>query len=407
MTVAGVVALALGTVVSMGAMAQAVSLTGVNMAGGDFVHSKPGDKPIYGQKFTYHSDAEIEYFAKKGMNVFRVPFKWAVLQNELRKPLDQEQIGHLKKAVKMVTSRKLVAILDPHDYARYYDKLIGSPEVPYEAFADFWSKLAAEFKDDPYVWFGLMNEPHDMPTKQWFTAADAAVQAIRSAGATNLILVPGNHWTGAHSWLNAGAESNATNILGSIHDPLNYWAIDVHQYLDQDSSGTKPVVVSPTIGADRLKRFVAWARENKVRGFLGEFGVAGSPEGQAAITNMLKAMEADRDVWLGWTWWAAGPWWGDYMFSIEPKDGKDKPQMAWLEPFLHGAKMPEYELKVEGGAGGGAVVACGEREIAAQVPAGKRFEKWTGDTAWLKDPSAAKTTITMPFRNAVVAAQYR
>ena len=30
------------------------------------------------------------------------------------------------------------------------------------------------------------------------------------------------------------------------------------------------------------------------------------------------------------TYWAGGPWWGDYMFSIEPQNGVDKPQMAIL-----------------------------------------------------------------------------
>jgi endoglucanase len=40
-------------------------------------------------------------------------------------------------------------------------------------------------------------------------------------------------------------------------------------------------------------------------------------------------------VWQGWTWWAAGPWWGGYMFSIEPTNGTtDKPQMKVIEPFL-------------------------------------------------------------------------
>jgi hypothetical protein len=27
------------------------------------------------------------------------------------------------------------------------------------------------------------------------------------------------------------------------------------------------------------------------------------------------------DVWQGALWWAAGPWWGDYIFGLEPTDG--------------------------------------------------------------------------------------
>ncbi len=49
---------------------------------------------------------------------------------------------------------------------------------------------------NPKVIFGLMNEPHDLPTENWLTAANVAIAAIRATGATNLITVPGNAFTG-------------------------------------------------------------------------------------------------------------------------------------------------------------------------------------------------------------------
>jgi endoglucanase len=41
-------------------------------------------------------------------------------------------------------------------------------------------------------------------------------------------------------------------------------------------------------------------------------------------------MAQNRDVWIGGAYWAAGQWWGDYMFSIEPKDNRDRPQLEVL-----------------------------------------------------------------------------
>jgi hypothetical protein len=40
-------------------------------------------------------------------------------------------------------------------------------------------------------------------------------------------------------------------------------------------------------------------------------------------------------VWNGWTWWAAGPWWGNYIFSVEPNaDGSDANRiMATLQNY--------------------------------------------------------------------------
>ncbi|MBW3623508.1 MAG: glycoside hydrolase family 5 protein [Armatimonadetes bacterium] len=310
--------------------------TGVNLAGGEFFDPQKVPDPVYGKHFTYPTEADFDYFASKGMNVFRIPFRWETLQPRVGEPFRKAEIDRLKAVVTGATRRGLVVILDLHNYARHSGKIIGSPEVSHEDFANFWVRLAREFRSDRRVWFGLMNEPHGISAEQWVPAANAAIAAIRKAGATNLLLVPGTAWTGAHSWLDdwyGGA--NGVWML-NVKDPLNRYAYDVHQYLDKDSSGTRPEVVSPTIGSERLRKFVEWSRKHKKRAFLGEFAVPATEEGRAALHDMLHSMERDRDVWLGFTWWAAGAWWGDYMFSIQPKDGKDRPQMEWLRPHLQG-----------------------------------------------------------------------
>ncbi len=307
-----------------------LAFTGVSLAGGEFDDPKPGVRPVYGQKYIYPSPEEMTYFAGKGVNIIRFPFHWMDLQPALSQPLDPDVLARIKSAVKAATDRGLVVLLDPHDYARYSGKVIGSPEVPDAAFADFWGRTAAQFKDNPRVWLGLMNEPHDLANAQWLGAANAAIAAIRKSGAHNLILVPGDAWTGAHSWISSG---NAQTMLGVI-DPQHHFIYEVHQYLDADSSGTKPEAVSATIGSERLREFTLWCRLHHQRGFLGEFGSADNPTAAAATGDMLRFTEANQDVWVGFTWWAAGAWWGDYMFTLEPKNGVDRPQMATLRPHL-------------------------------------------------------------------------
>ena len=314
----------------------ALPFTGVNLSGGEFGGPKPGVPQIYGTNFIYPSPAEFGYFAGQGVNIVRLPFHWETLQPTLNQPLIPAEVDRLKAVVSGATAQGLVILLDPHNYARYYDKVVGSPDVPDAAFADFWGRLAGQFRDDPRVWFGLMNEPHDMPTDQWLGAANAAIAAVRRAGAKNLILVPGNGWTSASGW---AANGNAVAML-QIHDPAKHYIFEVHSYYDSDSSGTKPSVVSPTVGVERLRQFTLWCRQHHQRAFLGEFGAGDSPEAQAAVDNTLAFMEQSRDVWAGFTWWAAGPWWGDYMFSVEPKGGQDRPQMAYLRPYLNRPLRP-------------------------------------------------------------------
>ena len=322
----------------------ALSYTGVNLAGADFGEGNlPG---IYNTHYTYPTAAEVDYYTSKGMNTFRLPFRWERLQQSQNAAFNAAELGRMDTIVNYATSQGAHVVLDPHNYARYFGDVIGSGTVSNAAFADFWTRLANEYKDNDRVIFGLMNEPNTMPTEQWLSAANAAIAAIRNTGATNLILVPGNAWTGAHSWTqNWYGTPNASIMLGVV-DPGDNFAFDVHQYLDSDSSGTTSNIVSPTIGQQRLVEFTNWLHANDRRGFLGEFGAANSTIGTGftqigdeAIDNMLNYIEANDDVWLGWTWWAGGPWWGEYQFTLEPTNlgqpsQADRPTMAVLTPHL-------------------------------------------------------------------------
>lgn len=319
------------------AFAQPLEYTGVNLSGAEFAKPRPGVTLVYGKNFIYPDSKEFDYFAAKGVNIIRLPFRWEVIQPEASKDFAPTEIDRLKGVVSQATAKGLVVILDPHNFARYYGKVIGGPEVPDAAFADLWSRLAAVFKNDPRVWFGLVNEPYGIPPEQWLKSANAAIAAIRQAGANNRILVPGVAWTGAHSWISSG---NAAAMLGVV-DPRDNYIFEVHQYLDQDSSGTKPEVVSATIGSERLRQFTLWCQEHHKRALLGEFAGPGDDSGAAAISDMLRYMERNRDVWVGFTWWSAGPWWGSYMFSLEPrKDGTDAPQLTYLRPHLQSITPP-------------------------------------------------------------------
>ncbi|MCE4556645.1 glycoside hydrolase family 5 protein [Pelomonas cellulosilytica] len=291
---------------------------------------------IYGKDFVYPSVDSTAYYQAEGMNVMRIAFRWERLQPTLMGEFDAAELARLRAFVDGTSARGLHVLLDPHNYAAYQDQHIGKPEVPIAAFSDFWRRLALQFKDNPKVQFGLVNEPRNMPTEVWAEAAQAAVDAIRATGATNLITLPGNGYTGAWSWFETGwyGTPNA-EVMGRVRDPLDHMVFEVHQYLDKDGSGTNAECVSATIGVERLRRFTAWLKANKRRAILGEVGGGANPVCEQAVRGALKHLEDNADVWDGWLWWAGGPTWGDYFLSLEPgADGKDKPQMRWLAPFL-------------------------------------------------------------------------
>lgn len=307
---------------------------GVSLAGAEFGEAAlPG---TYGTHYIYPTVESTAYFQAKGMNLMRLPFRWERLQPKLNAAFDAAELGRLRGFVEGTTARGLHVLLDPHNYAAWHNKRVGTPEVPLAAFADFWRRLALQFKDNPRVQFGLVNEPHTMATETWADAAQAAIDAIRATGANNLVTVPGNGWTGAWSW-HIGTWYGTANakVMNRVRDPADRMLFEVHQYFDKDGSGGSAECVSAEVGAERLRLFTDWLRQHRRRALLGEVGGGNNPVCAAALRGALDHLQANADVWAGWLWWAAGPWWGDYFLSIEPgPGGADKPALGLLAPYL-------------------------------------------------------------------------
>lgn len=317
-------------------MASTMQFLGVNLSGGEY---GPTGSGALGTDYTYPSASEISYYASKGMNVLRVPLQLERLEPAQGGPLDQAQVADLRQVVSEAAAKGMDVVLDPHNYGNAWGNAIGSSATPDSSFATFWGDMATAFKGDPNVIFGLMNEPNTQSPGDWATADNAAIAAIRTAGATQEILVPGTDWTGAWTWESSG---NAAAINPStIHDPGNNDAFEVHQYLDSDGSGTNfSPVTDPNIGVSRLTGITQWAQQNGAKLFLGEFGAPGDQQSLTAMQNMLGYMQQNSSVWQGATYWAGGPWWGSYPMSIEPQNGQDAPQMSVLEQFAPGSTTP-------------------------------------------------------------------
>jgi endoglucanase len=339
-----------------------IQYAGVNLSGAEFgdVKQYGGSLPgTYGSQFIYPNNTEVNYYQSRGMNIIRLPFRWERLQLTNNAAFNSAESNRLVSFVSYASSQGMYVILDPHNFQRYWPDIstyttmqsgsvgvIGNSVVPDSAFSNFWYGIAniSSFKNNPYVVFGLMNEPNAVSETQMVASENAAIAGIRATGATNMIFVPGNRWTGAWTWSNSDANgaANSVAMLGIV-DPGSNFCYEVHQYLDSDGSGTMTNIVSVDIGWQRLTNFTAWARANNVKGFLGEYAVprlaigSGQPGG-LALTNMLSYISTNSDVWLGWTYWGGGPWWGSTpTFLIEPANPgnpTDQPTMSIIKQFF-------------------------------------------------------------------------
>ncbi|KAI1817611.1 endoglucanase [Poronia punctata] len=301
-----------GLAVAQGiAAADKLKWLGINLSVAEFGQGTyPG---TWGKDFYFPDATAVSTLISEGYNIFRVAFSMERLV--LDSPdgtLSDAYLANLTETVNHITESGSYAILDPHNFGRYNDEVITDTG----AFGKFWTTVADAFKSNENVLFDTNNEYHDMDQDLVLQLNQAAIDAIRGAGATSqYILAEGNSWSGAHAW-------NVTNDnLSQLSDPSGKLIYEMHQYLDSDNSGTSDACVSGTVGVDRLVGATEWLRENGALGILGEFAGGPNDDCRAAVEGLLEHLQENSDVWQGALWWAAGPWWADYFFSFEPPSG--------------------------------------------------------------------------------------
>ncbi|KAJ5738958.1 Glycoside hydrolase superfamily [Penicillium malachiteum] len=283
---------------------------GCNESGAEFGTNIPG---TLGTDYTWPTTSKIQVLRDAGMNIFRVPFLMERLTPDgMTGSLATTYFDDLKTTVEFITNSGAYAVLDPHNYGRFNGDIITSTSD----FGTFWKTVATEFADNDLVIFDTNNEYHDMEQSLVLDLNQAAIDAIRAAGATTqYIFAEGNAYTGAWSWTTYN--DNMSNLTDT-EDKIIY---EMHQYLDSDSSGTSETCVSSTIGQERLESATQWLKDNNKKGFIGEFAGGVNSVCETAVEGMLSYMSENSDVWMGAEWWSAGPWWGTYMYSLEPTDG--------------------------------------------------------------------------------------
>lgn len=319
-SVAGVLAAPADQSVSVDALQKRAGkflFTGVSVAGGEF-----GNKDLPGQlgkHYTWPEKSAIDTLKAQGLNTFRIAFMMErVVPTKLTGTVNETYFAGLEDTIKYVTSKGSYAVLDPHNFGRYYDKII----TDVAGFKAWWKTVATRFKDNKLVIFDTNNEYHDMDNSLVAQLNQAAIDGIREAGAmTQYIYVEGNAWTGAWHWVDSGTGASLKDLKDPADATGNLIIYQMHQYLDSDGSGTAATCVSATIGAERIATATKWLKDNKKRGLIGETAGGANAQCIGALGGMLQSMLDNSDVWTGVLLWSSGKWWADYMFSMEPPSG--------------------------------------------------------------------------------------
>ncbi|GLB43213.1 putative cellulase (glycosyl hydrolase family 5) [Lyophyllum shimeji] len=324
---------------------------GVNESGGEFGVFAPIDTPgfglpgRFGVDYAFINKSTVDIFVdQEKINFFRVTFlmeRMCPLSFGLGSRFNETYFSEFADAINYITwTKDAYALIDPHNYMRYNDpsmqpftgSVIGNSSDPKAAttkqFGEFWHELARRFVNNPKVVFGINNEPHDMPTELVLANNQAAIDGIRAAGARQLILAPGNGFTGGHSWTQrtgVNGDAPSSDFMNKLKDPLHNTAIDVHEYLDIDFSGGHDNCTQPA--PQNLAALTTWLQQNNLKAMITEFGGANNQNCFQLIEELLNYMTTN-DVYIGWAIWAAGPLWGTNSPCCGPTVGS-------LEPGMH------------------------------------------------------------------------
>jgi len=224
----------------------------MNLAGFD-----RNNGPVQGTNYPVYSDPLLDWYRLKRVESVRLLFTWEAVQSALGGPVPSPGAGYatywadLVDVVKRLLARGMYVIVGPWQY----NASVADTDIVYDSaaftsadFSDFWGKFAAAMNaatgNDQRVAFDLINEPHlpgngrvGITLANWFSYAQSAINAIRTAGAENTVFVAGMDYAGAATFTTNGSAAQWLTLA----NPAKNIAASAHCYLD--SANLSPTAI--------------------------------------------------------------------------------------------------------------------------------------------------------------------
>ena len=294
---------------------------GVNLSGfeaGCLTASKDCKYPINSYNYPTLTQ-EATPMGLAGFNTFRIPVRFEYLN----KP---GYVAAVAALIKEELAKGYYVVLDMHNYmvtcpsemagCQYTDATAGAGTSMLAGLASDWQSLLKDFAaqdagllNSDHVMFDLMNEPQGATASDLASSYEATINAIKTLGYDNKILVEGDGWAGLHDF--AGSDNAAAFAQLLQKDPGVI--INVHQYFDQDFSGThEECIAMSSDGAEiNMPSFLKWVQANRAQVMVTEFGMANNSQCQADARTLLNlihkhAYTAANGGFVGYTAWYAG-----------------------------------------------------------------------------------------------------
>jgi Cellulase (glycosyl hydrolase family 5) len=213
---------------------------------------------------------------------------------------------YLDRIISAYTSRGRVVILEAHDRTgSYYE---GGDLV---ALKKFHVDYAKRYKNNPYVWFNIMNEPDSNtgsgPSSRWVTMHREVIGAIRAVAPNNMIVVDAASYgqdaadfsierpevSASYSSLLTSANAvmqNNTNIVFSFHT-YQQWGAD--DFLDKTQANANA----------RMRTYLDALQAKKIPTIIGEYGSWNNDSDSMPAVRAVDTVAIPRGIGhIAWAW---------------------------------------------------------------------------------------------------------
>ncbi|MFA9389666.1 MAG: cellulase family glycosylhydrolase [Prolixibacteraceae bacterium] len=225
-----------------------------------------------------------------------------------------QTIEEMHEVIEDITSRGVVAMIDYHDATGEYftGELL-------EQLKDEFRYLCDTYKDNPYVWFNIANEPGGWKKNiaPWIHQHQEVIKVIRDEkGADNLIVVDGIYWAQEFdeyddknvNEANTAILAHGDEILNFEEKEYNNIVFSIHNY-DKLNVGKGDGIISQDIANNKLADLMQRILNKGYALIIGEYGTA-SKEDEWDNLFFPQAFYASIEVSslmnIGRVWWAWG-----------------------------------------------------------------------------------------------------
>jgi len=233
---------------------------------------------------------------------------------------------------------RTVIMLECHDHSGSFYTEDSNPSL--QDLRNFWRKIATRYKNNPYIWFNIMNEPGgtNKVEKYWYDMHELLIQDIRKAGANNIIVVDG---------YNFGSEDgNGTTKANFIKDSTSAFLTYGQQLLKTDPRRrvvfSLHAYVNWIWNVDKLDNFVDRVHKKGLAMIIGEYAATtGNSQADLDVTEaarisltVAKKRGIGRLVWHYWAWdgnaQTTAEWGGASGDSVNKINGSRPTNLTWL-----------------------------------------------------------------------------